>query len=426
MSSRDSRTDPSPDGTARTLGLPRWFARRLYLRLWLAVVLALAVLAVVFAWLLRTASDHLPPREVLVRDESGAVVGQALTRPVRVPGQGFEFEVNMADGRSLFIHMPPRPRPAGEPPPGRPWFRGPGTLFWFLALAALMVAAATYPVIRRLTKGLESLRLGVERWGEGDLAARVPVRGEDEVAFLATRFNLAAQRIETLVQSHASLLASNRSLLANASHELRSPLARIRMALELQPGPADSATQRELQRNINELDELVGEILLASRLDAKEADLGSVEPVELIGLLAEECARGGAELALQNAGLRPDATQLVVPGVARLLRRLVRNLLENGRRHGRGKVVAHLGRQDGMAELQVCDDGPGVPASLRERIFEPFFRLPGASEREGSVGLGLALARSIAERHGGTLRCDDSSDLGGACFTLRLPLSPHR
>jgi signal transduction histidine kinase len=97
---------------------------------------------------------------------------------------------------------------------------------WMLGLVGLAVAVGAYPVMRRLTQRLEALQRGVERWGAGDLSARVNADGTDEVAFLARRFNHAAERIETLMESH-------KSLLANASHELRSPLARIRMGLEL-------------------------------------------------------------------------------------------------------------------------------------------------------------------------------------------------
>jgi signal transduction histidine kinase len=108
--------------------------------------------------------------------------------------------------------------------------------------------------------------------------------------------------------------------------------------------------------------------------------------------------------------------------VSKLMRRVVRNLLENARRYGAGEVVLNLRSADGFAVLQVNDRGPGVPAELSERIFEPFYRLPGASEREGGVGLGLALVKSITQRHGGTVQCRNRPD-GGACFEVRLPLS---
>ena len=165
---------------------------------------------------------------------------------------------------------------------------------------------------------------------EGDLSARLPEGGQDEVADLSRRFNAAAERVQSLMASQAALLQSQKSLLANASHELRSPLARIRMAIELVGAQGSPTARAEIQRNIAELDGLVDEILLASRLDAREADMGTVEPVDLIGLVAEESARVGAALEV------PDGTgDIIVPGVAKLLRRAVRNLLENAVRHGR-------------------------------------------------------------------------------------------
>jgi signal transduction histidine kinase len=297
-----------------------------------------------------------------------------------------------------------------------------------LALVAVAVALGAYPIVRKLTRRLELLQSGVERWGQGNLATRVALEGDDEAGFLAKRFNLAAERVEALVKSHESLLASQKSLLANASHELRSPLARIRMGLELMGSAPAPVLKEELSRNIAELDLLIDEILLASRLDAKEADLGTIEPVDLVGLAAEECARIEAELDVEVDTLAAPAngaheTVLVVQGVSRLLRRALRNLLENARRHAASSSVLQLRRDGDFAEIRVCDRGPGVPQALRERIFEPFYRLPGATERDGGVGLGLSLVKSIAARHGGTVHCEDNPG-AGACFVLRLPIKP--
>ncbi|MEO5670453.1 MAG: ATP-binding protein [Ramlibacter sp.] len=381
----------------------------LYLRLWLAVVLAVAVLTIAFGWLWRANAEQSPAREVIIRNEAGDVLGQVKTRPVRVPGQGIEFQVAMNDGSTLVVQLPPRQRAQGEGPPSRSWWaRGPGGLLWILGIVALAVAIATYPIIRRLTQRLDDLRLGVERWGEGDLATRIKESGSDELAFLAERFNHAAQRVETLLQSH-------KSLLANASHELRSPLARIRMGVELMGAETSPAFQEEIRRNIAELDQLIDEILLASRLDARESDIGTVEVVDLTGLAAEECARAGAELVPSHEG-----QALVVDGVSKLLRRAIRNLLENARRYSSGPVTVELTREGSSAVVRVRDRGPGVPPSERERIFEPFYRLAGASERHGGVGLGLALVRSITQRHHGSVTCEDRPG-GGACFALRLP-----
>jgi signal transduction histidine kinase len=298
-------------------------------------------------------------------------------------------------------------------------WRAPFGFFWTLGLVGVAVALATYPIVRRLTRRLEDLQHGVKEWGDGNLSVRVPVSGNDEVGFLAARFNHAAQQVETLVKTRDALLASQKSLLANASHELRSPLTRIRMGLEFMAPPTDTAAHQarnEIARNIAELDQLIDEILLASRLDAQQADLGTVESVDLMGLAAEECARTNAQLNVQVPG-----GEICVPGVSKLLRRAVRNLLENARRYTDGEVTLTLYQDGALACIRVCDKGPGVPEAYQGRIFEPFFRLPGASERDGGVGLGLSLVKSIALRHGGTVQYSNQAG-GGACFEIRLPV----
>jgi len=274
-----------------------------------------------------------------------------------------------------------------------------------LATIAIVIAAGAYPVVRRITRRLERLQASVQAWGRGDLAARVQVEGRDEVAQLAGSFNDSAARIEALV-------CAQKSLLANASHELRSPLARIRMAVELLQDAASPAIRQELGRNISELDQLIDEVLLASRLDAVPLDGGARAEVDFTGIVAEECARIGAAL---------DGVAAVLPGDATLLRRMVRNLLENARRHGGdAEVSVVLASTHGGTLFEVCDRGPGVPAAERERIFEPFYRLPGASEKAGSVGLGLSLVRQIARRHGGEVECLPNGE-HGACFRVTLP-----
>ena len=136
----------------------------------------------------------------------------------------------------------------------------------------------------------------------------------------------------------------------------------------------------------------------------------------MLGLMAEECNAVGVALDAPA-----DSAGLVVHGVAKLLRRAVRTLLENALRHGASVVNASVRRDGGSIVLAVADNGPGVPVHLRERIFEPFYRLPGASERDGGAGLGLALVKSIVVRHGGAVSCRTPSR-PGACFEVRLPL----
>ena len=413
------------------------FSQRLYLRIWLAVVGGVAVLTLVVGWAWRVAEEYNASnnaqqtnnaRELVIRDGQGQILLQGPFERIRRPGaDGVVFNIEGTDGQTYHLEMAPRAQPGGgnpreragggRPPPGHGgqdwafWLRPPFGFLWLLGLIGLVVVVGVFPIIRRLLKRLENLQRGVQRFGEGDLSVRVPTEGRDEVADLARQFNAAAGRIEALVQSH-------KSLLANASHELRSPLARIRMGLELMGGQTPSPTFRaEILRNIAELDQLVDEILLASRLDAREADVGTVEDVDLIGLAAEECARVDADLDVSAV---PEG--LEVRGISKLLRRAIRNLLENARRYSTGEITVQVLRSGTLAEVRVCDRGPGVPLDQRERIFEPFYRLPGASERSGGVGLGLALVRSIAGRHNGSVHCEDHVG-GGACFVLRLPLA---
>ena len=363
-------------------------------------------------------------------DANGERVG-ASDSFLRVMEEGTikPYPVKFDDGRTLWTFRPGQLRQIGnnarrggpdrraQPPP--PWPPLPGNLPRGAGLAIVLVvlfiaiAAGAYPVVRRLTRRLESLKQGVEQFGAGQLSHRVEVSGNDEVAAVASSFNVAAQRVEALVQSH-------RSLLANASHELRSPLARMKMAVSMLDGAAPAQRDKlkaEIDRNVGELDALVEEVLLASRLDGAQDPLHR-DRVDLLAVAAEEAARVGASVA-------DPGEQAFVNGDERLLRRAVRNLLENGQRYGGGEVEVGVAMADGDAgrrvTVQVADRGPGVPQAMRERIFEPFFRLPGHAEQAGGVGLGLALVKQIAARHGGSVRCEERTG-GGSRFVIELPV----
>ena len=412
---------------------------RLYLRIYLAVLASLAAFALVSGALWRQLGDGGPAGHAF---EVAGTLAQNVLPPANAPGAeqqaalnklaanlGADVALFAADRMRLAAVGDPLPTPDtgrersgwlrrwGGPPAGaihlpdgrwlvararhdrhRPVFG----LFFGLALVAIAVGVGAYPVVRRLTARLERLQAGVESLGAGDLSARVKVEGRDEVAQLARSFNRAAGRIEELVGVH-------KSLLANASHELRTPLARIRMAVELLKENADPRRKRELEQDIVELDALIDEILTASRLDAI-GDPGANEEVDLLALASEECARyEEAQLAGEPVTVRGDP---------RLLRRLIRNLLENARRHGAPPVELRVSRAGVGAELRVSDHGPGIPDAEREGVFQPFHRFAGSGERAGA-GLGLALVRQIARRHGGDARYVAGAPSGGS-FVVTL------
>jgi signal transduction histidine kinase len=440
--------------------------RSLYLRIYLTVIAALALFALVSGWLVQghleeqrvradgavrerveawgellqrslPAADAPPGEQVAglrdwsqrlrlpmaLDDAAGQRLGASdsfLRRELDTPGMAARLHaIRFGDGRTLWV---PRPN-AARPPPGArmqemrmqdmrpPWF-GPRAwpdgvgLVVLLVVIFIAVALGAWPVVRRLTRRLEALKHGVEAFGGGALHQRVAEDGRDEIAAVGASFNRAAARIEALLRSHQSLLA-------NASHELRSPLARMKMAVSMMDDAAPAqrdALRKEIDTNIAELDALVEEVLFASRLDGAAA-LEHKVSVHLLALAAEEAARVGALV---------EGVDAHVQGDDRLLRRAVRNLLENAHRYGGGEIEARILVLGSRVEVRVCDRGPGVPEAYRERIFEAFFRLPGHAEREGGVGLGLALVRQIAERHGGTVRCE-ARDGGGSCFVLALP-----
>jgi signal transduction histidine kinase len=346
-------------------------------------------------------AGHFPLR-LAVRDADERVVASAggpvpPPRPARTDSHvirrhGFGVALRLPDGRWLVaMHTHAREGRAAL-----------GFVFG-LALFGLVCGVGAYPLARRLTRRLERLRARVDELGRGDLRARVVVEGRDEVAALAESFNRSAERIEALV-------SAQRRVLAGASHELRSPLARIRLALELLPG--DAAVKATAARDVSELDALIEELLVASRMDSG-APPGPVEEVDLLGLVAEEASRTGADVG---------GDPVRIQGELRLLRRLVRNVLENARRHGGGTLVeasVEPGPRGG-ARLVVADRGPGVPEADRERIFDPFFRPAGAAETGEGFGLGLSLVRQIARHHGGEARYVPRPG-GGSRFEVDLP-----
>ncbi len=398
--------------------------RRLYLQIYFTIIASLVIVAVLSGLLWSLFGRDFFNREVFdvagrmayislpAADAPGSLQRQAVERL----GRELDIDISLFDRHRRLIAA----TGGARPPPshfaqrggwhrvrwGRTWTLGLPDGRWLvvdlgrrggrhpliklallLGSVALGVGLGAYPFVRRLTRRLERLQKGVERIGSGDLAARVEVKGRDEVAGLAESFNEAAEKIEKLIGAH-------RQLLANASHELRTPLSRIRLGLDLLKNGGDPARRAALRQDIAELDSLIDEILLMSRLDAgSHADLS--QKVDFVALVAEECAR--YEECTLSGRAAPE-----IPGDPRLLRRLVRNLLENAHNHAAPPVEAEIVYSAGAVALTVSDGGKGISDADREKVFQPFYRASGQQNVQG-YGLGLPLVRQIAEAHGGSV-----------------------
>jgi signal transduction histidine kinase len=346
--------------------------------------------------------------DVVIWDGDGRLLfhaGHELVTPRGVDGwqhgpRGPVWLTPLGDGRMIGL------RERGHVGPHRPLFMP------LLVALAILMAIGLVPLSRSITRRLEQLAEGARRWGAGDLRHRVPVVGRDEIATLAQRFNEAAAAIE-------ALLAQERQMLAGASHELRSPLARIRMALELLADESDPIRRGELARraadDIIELDALVEELLLSARAQPGVPRRPSAE-IDLLALVREEAQAVGAQVTGEPLPLACEGA---------MVRHMVRNLFVNARLHGgNGAIRAEVRRVEAQAIIAVEDDGPGVPDSERERIFAPFYRSPGVRiPGDTGLGLGLALVRQVARYHGGDVVYIARQPTGSR-FEVRLPLSP--
>ncbi|MFF2727031.1 sensor histidine kinase [Streptomyces sp. NPDC058008] len=282
-----------------------------------------------------------------------------------------------------------------------------------LPLMLLVVAGVTWLVTRRALRPVEGIRRELAAiTASEDLGRRVPEPdSRDEIARLARTTN------ETLAVLEASV-GRQRRFVADASHELRSPIASLRTQLEVgaaHPGLLDvpGAVADTVRLQV-----LAADLLLLARLDAGERPGRAV--VDLGALVREEVSQRTADRIPPEVSVE-DGAPLEVTGSRSQLARVAGNLLDNAERHADRAVAVSVRAERGDVLVEVTDDGAGVPEAQRERIFERFVRLDEARGRdEGGAGLGLAIARDVAARHGGTLTVDAAPG-GGARFTLRLP-----
>lgn len=273
-----------------------------------------------------------------------------------------------------------------------------------LALLAWRVVGATL-------RPVEDLRTGAERITVAQQSDRLPVpEGGDEIHRLAVTLNQMLDRLE-------SSRARQRAFVADAAHELRSPLANLRVQLEVTQQHGDPLPIEDLLADVERLTRLVDDLLILARADAPRHSI--VESVDLHEVAADAVARYCAArvpVTLSSPG------PLFVEGDSLALDRIVANLVDNGVRHASSAVRVSLSASGGSALLAVSDDGPGIPAADRERVFERFTRLDDARTRDsGGAGLGLAIVRDLVQRHGGTVRLHDASP--GTRVVVTLPAS---
>jgi len=375
-----------------------------------------------------------PPARVFVLDEDGVDLHGAPVPPevVDVARQAASTKVEQThregafylvarpvvdpDGRLLVVvaahHSPPRLVNLLEPK----------ALAWRLAVLVVVVGGLSFWLARYLSSPMGALRRATRRLSEGDLSTRVGgrvVRRRDEIGQLARDFDAMAERIEALV-------GSQRRLLGDVSHELRSPLARLVVALELARARAGDAAGELLDRigqEADRLDRLIGQLLLLERLESGGAE-GEATPVDLGRLLSEVADDAAFEAAAEGREVRFDAPEgVVVDGRAELLRSAFENVLRNAVRHTPSgtAVEVELGISDDEVEVAVRDHGPGIAEDELDRVFEPFYRVQEARERAtGGVGLGLAIAARAVRAHGGAVSAANHPE-GGLVVTVRLP-----
>lgn len=350
---------------------------------------------------LRSVSESYGVRVSVWRPDGGPLAGDA--RDALPEERRREADAGEGDRHGLYLHA----LRDGAVLEGYVEVAFPGGPGWRLALgvgvALLAVAGVSLLPARRISRPLEHLTAAVRRLGGGDLTTRTNLCASGEVGELARAFDEMAERVERLVRGE-------KELIANVSHELRTPLARIRIALETaEEGDADEARASlgEIATDLGELEQLVDDVLTSSRLDVGAGGKLPLRTERVAGgdVVGAAVERFAARFPRHTVTLEAAAELPALDADPGLLRRAIDNLLDNARKYGGDTEIRLVARcEGGGLVVEVRDEGPGIPAAELARVFEPFYRADRSrSRRSGGVGLGLPLARRIAEAHGGTL-----------------------
>lgn len=373
-------------------------------------------------WLFRLHRDERMPL-VLVTADGAPLPGMPLSprfRRLLPPPGGALADVGVHHrGRGHYLVVTPLPEVS--PPiylladvrPVSPVF----PVWVRIALALAVSALVSGFLARLLTRRIGALRMAAAALAAGDLTARVEPEGRDEVADLADEFNAMAERLQ-------ALLASQRQLVSDVSHELRSPLARLRVALELAERKCDARSLARIAKEADELERLVGDLLSLARLESGRNRLERM-PVDISALLRAIVQDADFEATAVNRRVTLEAPDgLMVRADRALLRAAIENVIRNGLRHTLEDtdVSVRMEQRGDLVRITVCDAGPGVPEDARARLFEPFTRIEEARDRDsGGYGLGLAItARAIAAHHGQVFA--ENRPEGGLEVIMEFPL----
>ena len=331
--------------------------------------------------------------------------GGAVEGRQRRPGE-VVISRRAADGAYWFI--------AVAPTRSRPWAYFPYYLLVIGATGVLCWGAAVW-----LVSPIRNLTAAVERFGRGDLSARWHTQRRDEIGYLARAFNDTAERLQRL-------LTSERRLLADISHELRSPLARLKFAVRLARTSSDKALALDrIERDVDRITSMVSELVEITRAEgdpeARKFEIVNLEQVVNDIVSEERLDAEVRECRLQVSGRLERATW----GDPELLRRAVANVLRNAIRYSpaRSAVEVTLAEDADSATIEIRDHGPGVPEELLSQIFKPFFRVEDARDaNSGGVGLGLSIAMRAVQLHQGTIRGENANP--GLRVKITLPSLP--
>jgi two-component system sensor histidine kinase CpxA len=347
-------------------------------------------------------------RDLLTSEDRSDLVRQAQQRPYRFFGVGDAMTGRAADdGKYWYFFIRKRFRVGW-------WFLQREHMFVFLPAVLLCYWLAFY-----LSRPVRKLQQAVERFGQGDLSARVNSHRHDELGELARTFDRMADRIETL-------LNAERRLLQDISHELRSPLARLGVAVELARSGADlDANLNRIQKESDRLNELVGQLLQVTRAEG-DPSLLHREPVRLDEMVGQLVDESRIEAQARGCELQYNRSQpATVEGDPELLRRAVENVIRNAIRYAPSQtaVDVSLARNNGKVLVDVRDRGPGVPEEALPRLFDAFYRVePDRARSGGGVGLGLSIARRAIELHRGAIRARNAQP--GLEVEMELPVTP--